>query len=261
MRVDLNADLGESFGSYKCGMDEEVIQYISSANVACGFHASDPLVMDKTVRLAKVRGVRVGAHPGFPDLVGFGRRYLKVSPDELKSMVQYQVGALSAICTAHGMQLSHVKPHGAMYNMAAKDKELALAIAQGIREVNPNLILLGLSGSCLMEAAEEAGIPAASEVFADRAYNSDGTLVERGREGAVITDETEAISRVVEMVRTGTITSIDGERILVKADSVCLHGDGIKAVEFAKRIRETLRKERIEIMPIEDVIGEKREAC
>lgn len=251
MRVDLNADLGESFGNYKCGMDEEVIPYISSANVACGFHASDPVVMDQTVCLAKKYGVKVGAHPGFPDLVGFGRRYLKVSPGELKAMVRYQIGALGAFCTAHGIRLSHVKPHGAMYNMAAKDKGLALAIAQGIKEVDPGLILLGLSGSCLVEAAQEVGLMGANEVFADRAYNSDGTLVDRSKAGAIITDETEAIRRVVKMVKTGTVTSIDGTEIKVRADSVCLHGDGIKAVEFARRIHTALKAEDIEIISME----------
>lgn len=255
MKVDLNADLGESFGNYKCGVDEEVIKYISSANIACGFHASDPVVMDRTVGLAKTFHVKVGAHPGFPDLVGFGRRYLKVSPGELKSMVQYQVGALSAICAAHGMKLSHVKPHGAMYNMAAGDMELALAVAQGIKEVDPGLILVGLAGSCLVKAAKEVGIPGANEVFADRAYNADGTLVDRSREGAVITDEGEAICRVIEMIQTGAVTSIDGKKVKVKADSICLHGDGIKAAEFAKKITEALKEKEIEIVPMEKALA------
>lgn len=256
MKVDLNADIGESFGNYKCGLDEEVIKYISSANVACGFHAADPLVMDKTVRLAKQYEVSVGAHPGFPDLSGFGRRRMSVSPEELKTMVQYQIGALYAFCKAHGVKLSHVKPHGAMYNMAAKGKQLAKAIAEGVYEVDPNLILLGLSGSMLIEAAEETGLLAASEVFADRAYNDDGSLVDRSKEGAVITDEDKAIERVIEIVKTGTVSSITGKKISVKADSICLHGDGVKAVEFAKKINAALLAEGISILPMERVIKE-----
>lgn len=166
--VDLNCDLGESYGNYICGMDEEVIPYISSANIACGFHASDPMVMAKTVALAKKQNVCVGAHPGYPDLVGFGRRNMAVSPEEVKAMVQYQMGALMALCKAQGTRLAHVKPHGAMYNMAAKDEKLALAICQGIKEVDPELILLGLSGSEMLKAAEKIGLKAAREVFADR---------------------------------------------------------------------------------------------
>ena len=187
--VDLNCDLGESFGAYTLGMDAAVIPHISSANVACGFHASDPVVMAKTVAMAREYGVAVGAHPGYPDLVGFGRRNLNVTPAEAKAMVQYQIGALQAFCTANGVRMQHVKPHGAMYNMAAKDRRLADAICQGIREVDPQLILLGLSGSCLLEAGQEAGLRCASEVFADRAYEDDGSLTPRGQEGAVITDE------------------------------------------------------------------------
>ena len=187
--VDLNCDLGESYGNYICGMDEEVIPYISSANIACGFHASDPMVMGKTVALAKKQNVCVGAHPGYPDLVGFGRRNMAVSPEEVKAMVQYQMGALMALCKAQGIRLAHVKPHGAMYNMAAKDEKLALAICQGIKEVDPELILLGLSGSEMLKAAEKIGLKAAREVFADRAYEEDGSLVARSKEGAMITDE------------------------------------------------------------------------
>jgi len=248
MKVDLNADLGESFGNYTCGMDEEVIPYISSANVACGFHASDPLVMSKTVKLAKKSGVSIGAHPGYPDLVGFGRRNMDVKPEEVKAMIQYQVGALQAFCTANGCKLAHVKPHGAMYNMAAKDEKLAYAIAEGIYEVDPGLTLLGLANSFLISAAKETGLKAANEVFADRAYNSDGTLVKRGLEGAVITDENVAISRVLQMVKKGTVVAIDGTEIEVCADSVCLHGDGKKAVLFAKELREHLEAEGVEVV-------------
>lgn len=253
-KVDLNCDMGESFGNYVCGQDSEVIPYISSANVACGFHASDPSVMSDTVKLAKAGGVAIGAHPGYPDLVGFGRRNMKVSAKDLKAMVQYQIGALNAFCAANHVKLQHVKPHGAMYNMAGKDEALAAAIAEGIYEVSPDLILLGLSGSELITAGEKTGLRCAREVFADRAYEDDGSLVTRTKPGAMITDEDEAIARVVSMVRDGHVTAITGREIEVQADSICLHGDSPKAVAFAKKIRETLTAEGIEIRPMWEVI-------
>ncbi|PJI08621.1 MULTISPECIES: 5-oxoprolinase subunit PxpA [Clostridium] len=246
-KVDLNCDLGESFGNYKIGSDEKVISYISSANVACGFHASDPLVMDNTVKLAKKYGVSVGAHPGFPDLLGFGRRKMDVSLREAKTMVQYQIGALKAFCTANGVEIKHVKPHGALYNMAAKDLDLALAICEGIYEVDSKLILLALSGSKMLEAASYVGLKAASEVFADRAYNSDGSLVDRSREGAVIKDEEEAIKRVIRMVKESKVRTIDGAYITLKADSICVHGDGEKALSFVKKINDAFKNEDIRI--------------
>ena len=249
-QVDLNCDLGESFGNYTCGLDAEVIPHISSANVACGFHASDPLVMMKTVALAKRYGVSVGAHPGYPDLVGFGRRNMTVSPVELKAMVQYQIGALQAFCKAQGVALRHVKPHGAMYNMAAKDRKLADAICEAIAEVDSSLILLGLSGSQMLEAAKESGLPWASEVFADRAYEDDGSLTPRALPGSVITDEEEAIARVLQMVQEGTVTARSGKTISIQADSICLHGDGVKAVEFARRIRAELTAAGVKIVPL-----------
>ena len=255
-RVDLNCDLGESFGAYTLGMDGAVIPHISSANVACGVHASDPLVMAKTVAMAKEYGVAVGAHPGYPDLVGFGRRNLSVTPAEVKAMVQYQIGALQAFCTANGVQLQHVKPHGAMYNMAAKDRRLADAICQGIREVAPQLILLGLSGSCLLDAGREAGLRCASEVFADRAYEDDGSLTPRGQEGAVITGEEEAIARVLQMVQQGTVQTRSGKTISMQADSVCLHGDGEKAVAFAEKIRNALVANGVKVISLSDVLAE-----
>lgn len=249
-RVDLNCDLGESFGNYTCGMDEQVLPYLTSANVACGFHASDPLVMSRTVTLAREQGVAIGAHPGYPDLVGFGRRKLAVSPAELKAMVQYQLGALRAFCDAQGVSMQHVKPHGAMYNMAAKDRRLADAICEGIREVDDRLIVLGLSGSQLLEAAREMGLPAASEVFADRAYEEDGSLTPRSLPGSVITDEDMAIARVLQMVQQGTVTSRTGKTVCIQADSICLHGDGVKAVAFARRIREALTGAGVELAPL-----------
>ena len=193
--VDLNCDLGESFGAYTIGMDEAVIPLITSANVACGYHAGDPLVMAKTVSRCREAGVHIGAHPGFPDLMGFGRRSMNVSPAEAKAYIQYQLGALEAFCRAAGVQMHHVKPHGALYNMAAKDEKLARAIVEGICEVDDRLTLLALSGSEMLLAAEKAGLRAASEVFADRGYQADGTLVPRSKPGAMITDETQAIER------------------------------------------------------------------
>ena len=249
-KVDLNCDLGESFGNYTCGMDASVIPHISSANVACGFHAGDPLVMQKTVALAAKYGTAVGAHPGFPDLVGFGRRNMAVSPAELKAMVIYQVGALKAFCRSQGVTLQHVKPHGAMYNMAAKDRKLADAICEAIAEVDSNLILLGLSGSEMLKAAEAKGLRCASEVFADRAYEPDGSLTPRALEGSVITDEEEAIKRVLQMVKSGTVVARNGQVIPIRADSICLHGDGVKAVEFARRIRQALTDSGVEIVPL-----------
>lgn len=251
--VDLNCDLGESFGNYTCGLDGEVIPYISSANVACGFHASDPLVMEKTVALAKQYGVCVGAHPGYPDLVGFGRRNMSVSPAEVKAMVQYQIGALQAFCKAKGLRMQHVKPHGAMYNMAGKDTALAEAICQGIYEVDPDLILLGLSGSEMLKAAERTGLRSAREVFADRAYEEDGSLVARRKEGAMITDEAEAIRRVIRMVKEGKVTAITGRDIEVRADSVCVHGDGPKALAFVQKIRQALIEENIKICALGEI--------
>ena len=247
MKIDLNCDLGESFGNYKIGMDEEVIKYISSANIACGFHASDPLVMAKTVSLAKESGVSIGAHPGYPDLVGFGRRNMNVAPEELKAMVQYQIGALNAFCKASGVKMNHVKPHGAMYNMAAKDEKLALAISAGIAEVDDSLILLGLSGSELLKAANQIGLKCANEVFADRAYEEDGSLVARTKAGAVITNEEEVIERVIKMIKEHKVKAITGKEIEIKPDSICVHGDNPKALNFVKVIRERLIKENIKI--------------
>lgn len=253
--VDLNCDLGESFGAYKCGMDEEVIPFISSANVACGFHASDPLVMEKTVALAAKYGVGIGAHPGYPDLVGFGRRNMNVSPEEVKAMVQYQIGALSAFCKAKGKTLQHVKPHGAMYNMAGKDEKLAFAICCAIQEVDENLILLGLAGSQMLKAAEKIGLKYASEVFADRAYEEDGSLVARTKPGAMITDEDLAIERVVRMVKEGKVTSVTGKDVEIAADSVCVHGDSPKALAFVEKIRKALTEQGIKIHSLKEIRG------
>jgi UPF0271 protein len=254
-RVDLNSDLGESFGRYTLGMDEEIIPLISSANVACGYHASDPVVMDRTIQLAKAAGIRVGAHPGFPDLMGFGRRNLNVTPAEAKAYTLYQLGALDGFCKAHGMTLQHVKPHGALYNMAAKDYALAKAICEAIAAYDKNLIVLALCGGQLLKAAQDMGLRAASEVFADRGYEEDGTLVDRRKEGAMITDENEAIARVIRMIKEGKVTAVTGKDIPIQADSVCVHGDGVKALAFVEKIRAALLQEGIEICPLEQIVS------
>lgn len=252
--VDLNSDLGESFGRYTIGADDKVIPLITSANVACGFHASDPVVMEKTIRMAREAGIQVGAHPGYPDLMGFGRRNMNVSPAEAKAYTLYQIGALDAFCKAQGLKLQHVKPHGAFYNMAAKDYKLAKGICEAIAEYDSNLILMALSGSEMIRAAQDCGLRAASEVFADRAYEEDGSLVSRTKEGAMITDENEAIARVIRMIKEQKVTSITGKDIPLKADSVCVHGDGAKALAFVKKIREALTKEGIAIRPLAEAL-------
>ena len=253
-RVDLNSDLGESFGRYTIGMDDKIIPMITSANVACGYHASDPVVMNKTLAMAKEAGIRVGAHPGFPDLMGFGRRNLSVSPEEAKAYTLYQLGALDAFCRTNGLKMQHVKPHGALYNMAAKDYELSKAICEAIKEFDQKLIVLALSGGELAHAAKDMGLRTALEVFADRAYEEDGTLVNRRKEGAMITDENLAISRVVRMIKEKKVTAITGKDIPIQADSVCVHGDGEKALAFVEKIRAALQDEGIEICSLDEIV-------
>lgn len=245
--VDLNCDLGESFGAYTIGMDASLMPYITSANVACGYHAGDAIVMEKTARLCKENDVAIGAHPGFPDLQGFGRRNLAVTPAEAKAYVQYQVGALLAFCREQGLTLHHVKPHGALYNMAAKDYALAEGICLGIKAAAPDTVMLGLSGSEMIRAAEAVGLKAANEVFADRAYQPDGTLVPRKQPGAMIEDEDEAIARVIRMVKEGKVKANDGTDISIKADSICVHGDNPKALDFTSRIRKALEDAGVEV--------------
>ena len=208
--ADLNSDLGESFGAYKIGADDKIIPLVTSVNIACGYHAGDPLVMQKSVALAKQYGVSVGAHPGFPDLLGFGRRNMNASPEEVKAYIQYQVGALSAFCRAAGVKLHHVKPHGAMYNMAGADYKLARAVAEAVAEIDDSLVLLALSGSEMIRAANEIGLSCASEVFADRHYEEDGSLRARSKPDSVIHDEEECISRVLRMLTEGKVTAVEG---------------------------------------------------
>ena len=253
-RVDLNSDLGESFGRYTLGMDDKIIPLITSANVACGYHASDPVVMEKTIALAKEAGIRVGAHPGFPDLMGFGRRNMNVSPAEAKAYTLYQLGALDGFCRAAGVKLQHVKPHGAFYNMAAKDYKLSVAICEAIKNFDKDLIVLALSGGELAKAAKDMGLRTALEVFADRGYEEDGTLVDRRKEGAMITDEQEAIDRIIRMVKEKKVTAVSGRDISIQADSVCVHGDGVKALAFVEKIRAALQKEEIQICSLDEIV-------
>ncbi|WP_281186916.1 5-oxoprolinase subunit PxpA [Staphylococcus schleiferi] len=247
MKIDLNCDSGESFGNYKIGNDQSVIPLITSANIACGFHAGDENVMAETVKLAKQNHVGVGAHPGFPDLQGFGRRNLDMSLKEIFNMVVYQVGALKAFCDIQGVKLNHVKPHGALYQMASRDAEIAKAIASAIYEIDPKLYLMGLSNSILIDEGRKQGLNVASEVFADRRYENDGQLVSRKKEGAVIEDSHEAIEQVLQMVKEGTVKTISGEMIDIKADTICVHGDGAHALEFVKQIRSHLSEENVDI--------------
>ncbi|RFB17199.1 5-oxoprolinase subunit PxpA [Bacillus sp. HNG] len=248
--IDLNCDLGESFGAYKIGNDEQVLPHISSANIACGFHAGDPHVMNQTVQLAKKYDLAIGAHPGFQDLVGFGRRSMAVSPSDVYDLVIYQIGALSAFCQVHDVKLTHVKPHGALYNMAAVDTSLAEAIAKAIANFDSTLALYGLAGSKLIEAGEKYGLNAVSEVFADRTYQPGGTLTPRTEPNAIIHDSNQAIKQVLQMVKEQTVQTIHGEVIPIKADSICVHGDNIHAIQFVQKLRQALTNEGITIKAI-----------
>lgn len=253
-RVDLNSDVGESFGTYKLGLDSEVLRHVTSANIACGFHAGDPMVMAKTVALAAENGVGIGAHPGYPDLQGFGRRNMNMAPEEVKNFVIYQVGALAAFARAAGQTLKHVKAHGALYNMAAKDAKLARAIVEGVKAVAPDAILLALANSEMVRAAREAGLKVAQEVFADRAYNPDGTLAPRSQPGSMIHDPEVAIPRVVRMVTEGKVTAINGEDISIQAHSICVHGDNPEAIAFVAKIRAALTAAGVEVVPLAQVV-------
>jgi len=250
MRVDLNSDVGESFGAYTLGQDQILLPHITSANVACGFHAGDPSVMRVTVALARQHGVAVGAHPGFPDLVGFGRRDLNATPGEIEDSVVYQVGALSAVAGAQGARLQHVKPHGALFNMAVRDRELADAIARATAAVDRSLILFGLPGSELISAGRRAGLRTAAEVFADRAYEPDGTLVSRRKPGAVIHDPDAVVARVVRMAMERSVIAVDGSTVAFDLDTICVHGDTPGAAVLAARIREALERSGVDVKAV-----------
>ncbi|HOZ71582.1 MAG TPA: 5-oxoprolinase subunit PxpA [Spirochaetales bacterium] len=249
-RIDLNCDLGEGFGAYSIGDDEGVLRYVTSANIACGFHAGDPSVMERTVALAASAGVSIGAHPGFPDLLGFGRRELSASADEARAMTLYQIGALGAFAKARGVALTHVKPHGALYNMAAKRADLAAAIAEAVAAYDPALILVGLCGSELLKAGTAAGLRCAGEAFADRAYRADGSLVPRGIPGAVIKDPASCAARAISMATDGFVTALSGERVMLRPDTICLHGDGDGALELAEALSTALREAGVELRPL-----------
>ena len=246
MHIDLNSDMGESFGAYTIGADEEILRWVTSANVACGWHGGDPLVMRQTVGRAKTLGVAVGAHPSYPDLLGFGRRAMQISRQEARDYMLYQIGALRAFVEAAGMRLQHVKPHGAIYNVAVKDRELSLGIAEGVKDAGGDLILVGLPDSEIVKAGQEVGIRVAREAFGDRAYNEDGTLVSRKIAGSLITDPDVVRERVLGLAR-GSVKTITGTEIRLAADTICLHGDTPGANVIARRVRERLEAAGVQV--------------
>lgn len=237
--LDLNCDMGEGFGAYTMGNDMDILDHVTSANIACGFHAGDPPTMRRIVAAALSKGVAVGAHPGLPDLQGFGRRAMQISPAEAYAMVLYQVGALAGFVQAAGGRLNHVKPHGALYNMAVKDRALADAIAQAVFDFDAGLVFFGLAGSEMINAANALGLRSANEVFADRSYQDDGSLSARGQAGAMIEDADQSLAQVRQML-SGSVRALSGLNVPVRADTLCLHGDQSGALEFARHIRTTL---------------------
>jgi UPF0271 protein len=254
MVIDLNSDMGESYGAYTIGADDEILRWVTSANVACGWHGGDPSVMRRTVERAKALGVAVGAHPSYPDLLGFGRRVMQITRQEARDYMLYQIGALRAFAEALGLTLQHVKPHGAIYNVAVKDRELSLGIAEGIADAGGNLILVGLPGSELLRAGQEVGVRVAREAFGDRAYNEDGTLVSRKLPGSLITDPGAVAERVLGFTR-GLVTASSGKEIRIQADTICLHGDTPGAGAIARRVRERLEAAGIKPRPMGEFIA------
>jgi UPF0271 protein len=254
MKIDVNSDMGESCGAWKMGDDEALIPHVTSASIACGWHAGDPVVMRSTVRLAKRHRVRIGAHPGYPDLLGFGRRPMELSPGETRDSLLYQIGALAAIAKAEGVRLQHVKPHGALYNVAAKDPVLSRAIAEGVAEANPTLILVGPPESELVRAGQGTGLKVAREGFGDRAYNEDGSLVSRQAPGALVTDPDAVADRVLMMLE-GKVRAITGRMIAITVDTICLHGDTPGVPAIAKRLRERLAEAGVAVVPLEELLG------
>ena len=250
LSVDLNCDMGESFGAWQMGNDAALMDYVSSVNVACGFHAGDASVIRKTIEPAFEQNVAVGAHPSFPDLQGFGRRAMKMSPGEIFDIVLYQVAALKGMCEALGGKLHHVKPHGALYNHAAADKISSEAIAKAVRAIDDNLIFYGLANSFLISEAERIGLKTANEVFADRTYQPDGILTPRSQPNALIETVEKSCGQVLEMITAQTVTATSGEKISIKADTICIHGDGAHALEFARAINRTLGEKGVRIKAI-----------
>jgi UPF0271 protein len=253
--IDLNADLGESFGSFSIGRDAELIPLLTSANVACGFHGGDPRVMDLTVRRCREAGVAVGAHPGFPDLVGFGRRALDASQEEAETDVLYQVAALAGFCRRHGLAMQHVKPHGALYNQANRSADLAAGIAAGVAAFDPGLLLLCQPRTGLARAGEAAGLTIAHEGFADRAYNADGTLVSRAVEGSVYDDPARATEQALRMVTEGKVVALDGTVVHLRVDTLCVHGDNPEAVRLVHMLRERLAAAGVAVRPLGEVMA------
>lgn len=249
-RIDLNCDMGESFGAYRIGTDDAVFPFITSANVACGFHGGDGAVMRATVARAKALGVGIGAHPGFQDLIGFGRRNMDVTPGEVYDLVVYQIGAILGFANAAGVRLQHVKAHGALYNMAAANADLARAIARAVHDVDKEMILFGLPGSHLISEGKAAGLRTAGEAFADRNYMNDGSLVSRRRPDAQVHDANEAVRRAIRMVREGKVMSVDGQDLSIDVETICLHGDGPHAAEFAQRLRKAFEADGIAVKPL-----------
>ena len=247
MKIDLNCDMGESFGRYSLGDDAAMLAYVSSANIACGLHAGDALVMQQTMQLALQAGAAVGAHPGYPDLQGFGRRAMALTPEEVEAVVLYQVGALAGFAQAQRAELSHVKPHGALYNQAAKDRSLAAAIARGVARFSKNLILVGLAGSCLVEMGTAAGLRAAAEGFADRAYQPDGMLAPRSQPGAVFVDPEQAAAQALRLVQTGILITTGSQSAILPVETICLHGDTPHALSFAAAVRSTLNQAGVQV--------------
>jgi UPF0271 protein len=237
-KIDLNCDMGESFGAWKMGADAGIMPFISSANIACGFHAGDPATIRRTVALALEHGVAVGAHPSLPDLQGFGRRAMKITPQEMYDLVLYQAGAVEAFARAAGAKLHHVKCHGALYNMSTADEALSEAMARAVKDLGGDVILYALSNSRMLEVARKTGVRVAGEAFADRGYSDDGTLAPRGKPGAMIEDEDRAVAQALGMVEQGSVTSLSGKRVPVAPDTLCLHGDQPDAVAFAKALRQ-----------------------
>jgi 5-oxoprolinase (ATP-hydrolysing) subunit A len=250
MRIDINCDMGESFGSYRIGQDQEVMPFITSANVACGYHAGDPMIMAQTVELAKKHGVGVGAHPGYPDLLGYGRRNIETFPGEIKNYILYQMGALAAFARSADVKLQHVKPHGAVYNLAAKDERAAREVIEAVKIYDPELILVTLAGSLCAQMASDGGLQVAREAFPDRAYLSNGQLAPRSMAGAVIHDPVLVKERVLKLVKTGKMTSIDGLEIALEMDTLCIHGDNPGASQLARTIREALESSGIRVVPM-----------
>lgn len=252
LRVDLNADVGESFGIYKSGQDELLLRYITSASVACGFHAGDPSVMRATVQLASRAGVAIGAHPGFLDLAGFGRREIGAAPQEIADIVLYQIGALSAMAGAEGLKLQHVKPHGALYNMSVRRADVAEAIARAVASFDESLVLIGLPGSELLAAGSRLGLRVAGEAFADRSYEADGTLTSRRFADAVLSEPGQVTERAVRMVRDGRIIARDGSVLSVRADTICLHGDTPDCAALAAAVRHGLERAGVTVASLKD---------